>query len=317
QPAQEKLITDDQKLARAQAAPDIHCPFCGARNPAGQTTCIRCGGDLTEGEQRGAGQVVGAHRRQAAPDVACPACGTLNPATAVRCTQCATPLPKPEAAPRPTPAPRAAAGRGGSRIWLFAIAGFLLVACIAIVFLSSRTTETVGVVEAVNWERTIALEALVPVEREDWLDEIPASAPVGACEQRVRRTQDSPAPGAREVCGTPYTVDEGTGFGQVVQDCVYEISDDWCEYTVDEWREVDTLTATGADFLPAWPEQTLLAEQRLGDQEESYRCVFNADGATYTYTTSRLEEFKQCEIGSEWILNVNTFNNVRSIEPRE
>jgi hypothetical protein len=32
--ADEQLITDAQKLEQAKKGPDIHCGFCGARNPA-------------------------------------------------------------------------------------------------------------------------------------------------------------------------------------------------------------------------------------------------------------------------------------------
>ena len=33
QPIEEKLITDAEQIARAQAGPDLHCPYCEARNP--------------------------------------------------------------------------------------------------------------------------------------------------------------------------------------------------------------------------------------------------------------------------------------------
>jgi ribosomal protein L40E len=45
QAEQQQLITDQAEIAQAQAGPDIHCPFCGTRNPAGAKTCSQCGGD--------------------------------------------------------------------------------------------------------------------------------------------------------------------------------------------------------------------------------------------------------------------------------
>ena len=80
QAAEEKLIEDEAKLAQAAAGPDVHCAYCGARNPAGSATCQRCGGDLTGAGARGTGQVLGAHRAGPAAPVRCPACGNENPA---------------------------------------------------------------------------------------------------------------------------------------------------------------------------------------------------------------------------------------------
>ena len=92
------------------------------------------------------------------------------------------------------------------------------------------------------------VEALTPVEVQDWQDELPNDADIVSCRQELRRTQSNPAPGGVEVCGTPYTVDTGTGVGEVVQDCVYEIYDELCTYTELQWRDFDLITLTGDDF---------------------------------------------------------------------
>jgi ribosomal protein L40E len=52
QAAEEKLITDEAELAKAKAAPDIHCGYCGARNPSTAEKCSQCGGDLAAGAAR-------------------------------------------------------------------------------------------------------------------------------------------------------------------------------------------------------------------------------------------------------------------------
>src|SRR6185369_5970429 len=51
-PSEQKLVTDEAALKAAQEGPDIHCPFCGTRNPASAKTCSQCGGDLTGGKAR-------------------------------------------------------------------------------------------------------------------------------------------------------------------------------------------------------------------------------------------------------------------------
>ncbi|MEZ4832852.1 MAG: zinc ribbon domain-containing protein [Caldilineaceae bacterium] len=278
QPLQEAIITDKDKIADAKAGPDIHCGYCGARNDADAKLCRQCGADLQEGKARSAGQVLGAHRSAPVPDVTCPACGSANPATARRCQRCGAGLASPDElrakAKQPVAVP--AAG-GGSKAFIYIAVG-VVAALLIFIFLSMRTQDTVGVVEAVDWERRIEIQALVPVQKETWLDEIPAGVEVGQCRKRVESTQDEPAPGAREVCGTPYTIDQGSGFGEVVQDCRYEILDDWCSYTVMEWSGIDSVSVDGVGFAAVWPELQLAENQREGRRSEVYTVHFSVDG---------------------------------------
>ena len=319
QPAEEKLIEDEAKLAQAKAGPDIHCYYCGTRNPATASHCSQCGADLSEGAKRRYGQIVGAHRDKPAQPVICPNCGTPNDPDAPTCTSCGAALAQPEPqqvkvaekAPRPG---RSKAGLFGG-IGLAVIALICAAACVVYFVLANRTEAVTGTVSGVNWTRTIAIQGLRPVEHEDWFDRLPAGAAVGACRQEVRRVQDSPAPNSREICGTPYTVDTGSGFGQVVQECRYEVLERFCEYTVEEWRQVDEITFSGDDFSPQWPQLNLGFNEREGERGETYQCIFTTEGDTYTYTTSNPNDFTRCEIGSRWVLEVNTFGVVNEITP--
>ncbi len=315
QPAQEKLITDEAELEKAKAGPDIHCHYCGTRNPAGAKACSQCGADLTEGKARASGQVLGAHRSGPAEQVKCPACGTLNPPDAPKCKQCGASLaaPRPKAAARPTPAKKS---RFSTRtIILVALLLCVIGGCITMAVLSSRTEAMTGTVESVAWTRNISIEELRPVEHEEWEADIPAEAIVGTCTSKVHHTQDDPTPGAKEVCGTPYTVDEGSGYGEVVQDCQYEVYAQWCKYTVEEWQEVDKATLSGSDFNPRWPQPSLAAGQREKAREEIYKVTFSTEKGEYVYTTSNEALFKQAEPGSRWLLEINTFGRVTNIEP--
>jgi DNA-directed RNA polymerase subunit RPC12/RpoP len=315
QPAQEKLIQDEKAVARAKAGADIHCPYCGTRNPANAATCAQCGGDLSEGARRAQGQTVGAHRRQAAPDVACEYCGTMNPADGATCTNCGAALSSPQ--PRTPSTPSKQASSKGIPAVLIVILVLCCVGAAVVAYLYNRTDEVVGQVEAVEWELRVDIEELGPVSHDDWLDEIPSNADVGVCTEKPHHTQSNPAPGAVEVCGTPYTVDTGTGIGEVVQECEYEVYEDWCEYTVEEWRAVEEASATGNDFNPRWPEPQLSRNQREGNREENYRVVFDTDGSQYTYSTSDFDHFAAFEINSEWVLQVNTFDIVVDVEPAQ
>ncbi|MBN1219474.1 MAG: zinc ribbon domain-containing protein [Anaerolineae bacterium] len=318
QAAHEELITAEDELKKAKAGPDVHCYYCGSRNPAGATNCSQCGADLTEGTARQSGQVLGARRQGPAQKITCSACGAENEANAPKCAQCGASLARPEAEPKTRPEVQPAATR---RIGLFGGIGLavLLLLCVAgIVFmvLSRRTEDIRGTVSGVTWTRTIAIEALQPVEHEAWQDDIPAEAVMGVCTQKVHHTQSDPAPNAREVCGTPYSVDKGSGYAEVVQDCEYEVFADWCKYTVDEWRQVDEVSQSGNDLNPHWPPVSALNQnQREGERSEDYEVIFNAEDGQYTYHPDSEAEFDDYQIGSRWILKVNTFNAVLETEP--
>lgn len=314
QALEEKLVTDKDLIARAQAGPDVHCPFCGARNAGGAKFCGECGGDLAGAAARDSGRVVGAHRREPAADVICPTCGTANPASNRSCSNCGAPLAK---APMPAPTPSASgkAARKGLPLIALLGGGLLCVVAAAVLFgLLTKTEDLTGQVTAVSWERSIPVLALVPVEREGWRDEIPGDAEVGACRQEQRYTSDEPVSNATEVCGTPYTVDTGTGVGEVVQDCVYEVYDDRCTFTAMDWEVSNVVTLTGSDLDPRWPEPSLTGDQRQGEPTEAYTVTFAADGDTYTYAVDDAGSFSQFALGSSWVLHVNALGGITSVE---
>jgi predicted nucleic acid-binding Zn ribbon protein len=288
-PEVQEFVTDAEELKKAAAGPDIHCPYCETRNPAGSTVCSQCGGSLAEGVVRASGHVVGA------------------PPTA-----------RPTAEPQV--APRAAALKGKKPWYLFAgIAALLLVCCVGAYLLFRPSQDINGVVRDVSWERRIGIEELQPVSHEDWRDEIPSNAELGSCQKKEHHTQsEEPPPGveAEKVCGTPYTIDTGSGYGKVVQDCEYTIYEDWCEYTREEWQEVDVSIASGHDSNPYWPQANLASGQREGEQYEEYTVDFDTDGKSYTYHPSDADEFSRYAIGSKWVLNVNALGGLVSVESR-
>ena len=287
-PETQESITDAEELKKAAAGPDIHCPYCETRNPAGSTVCKQCGGSLAEGEVRARGHIVGAP-------------------------------PKPPVAPRP--APRPAVSKAKRPPWvLFAGLAVLLLVCIVGAYLLFRPSQDInGLVRDVSWERRIGIEALRPVSREDWRDEIPSDARLGNCRKKEHHTQsEAPSFGveAEKVCGTPYTIDQGSGYGKVVQDCEYKVYADWCEYTREEWQEVDDASASGRDLNPYWPRVNLASGQREGERSEEYEVGFDTDGKSYTYRPRDADEFSSFDIGSKWVLSVNALGGLVAVEPR-
>jgi hypothetical protein len=186
-----------------------------------------------------------------------------------------------------------------------------------LVFQSFNTSDVIGVVRAVRWERSIGIEAQGPVERSAWRDQVPAGAEVGVCELRPRQVLDAPDPQRRsdKVCGTPYAVEQGDGTSKIVQDCQYQVYDDYCPYTVLEWREVDRATAQGADLQPYWPDLDLAADQREGRRTEAYAVSFSGAGEVYDYSVSEADEFAQFTPGSRWTLKVNGLGGLNAVEP--
>lgn len=310
-PAQLELIKDEAVIAKAERGPDVTCQYCGARNAADAKTCSQCSADLTQATARQSGEVLGAFSDEKKPDVKCPYCGAMNPATALKCSNCAGSLaarPVDQAkAPPTTPAKV-------NRLPLFIGIGVAVVAIILCGLLFFRTTDTSAAVRAVQWQRAIEIMEERSVQHETWRDQIPSGVAVGACELKVRGTQDEPAPNSEKICGTPYTVDTGTGAGKVVQDCQYEVKDDWCAYTQLEWTVVDSVVLKGADANAEWPTANLRADQREGDRQESYVVFFSSDGKEYQLTVASAGDLVKYVVGSRWKLKVNALGGVVSAE---
>lgn len=316
QAAEDKIVADQEGLEMAKAGPDIHCPFCGTRNPGNAVKCSRCGGDLTEGEKREAGQVIGAQQTKPAPDIICDYCNTPNPASNTKCKNCGSPLgkeqPKPAAA-----APRAAPAKMNPAFLI--IGGIvLLLICGAIAFFvmqGTRTESNIARVSDVNWKRSIVVLGYAPITYNAWADQIPQAAEVNYCSQRERGRSAFPTDNSQQICGTPYVVDQGSGFGEMVQDCEYIVYDDYCEYSVVELAPVGVIDETGSDLNPFWPETRLEQDQQLGERNEVYQITFDVNGEPVTYETTNLNEYLEFQPGSDWELEINGFGNIVGINP--
>jgi len=309
----DQLVTEEKEKEKAAAGADIHCGFCGARNPAGTAVCVQCGADLKEGKVRPTGQVVGAFAGGPTGQVKCPACGTDNPADGLRCQKCGSPLvvPKPGAA-----APGAPANPWLKYILIGGALLFLFLCGLLAVNLFSRE-DTAATVASALWTREVVLEQYGPRENTGWKADIPAEAALGGCEKKYHHTQSEPAENSEKVCGTPYVVDQGSGYGKVVQDCQYAVYQDYCEYTVDAWAAVDTLRLEGSSnrgVMPSWPETQLKSNQRYGSRSENYVIQFETDQGTLEFTTTDADLFAQAQPGTRWQLTLNGFGAIVEIQ---
>jgi len=316
---QQELSKDPTLAEKASKGADVHCPYCQTRNTADAVVCIQCGGDLIGGEKRQSGRVVGAFKTGPLAEQACPTCGTLNPPGNTRCSSCGASMSLPsvqtsgvQSASLQSPPLESAAKKRSPLMWagLIGLLCVLAVACIWIISFLTRTSEVTGTVSALEWKLSINIEQLQPVNHSDWSDVIPSNANIDSCQQKVNRVQDYPEGNYEEVCGTPYTVDTGTGVGEVVQDCSYEIYMDYCQYTLQEWTVVDTHTQTGQDAKPYWPTVSLAAGQRQGEPTEDYTIYFDTEKGTLDYSTHDVTVFQAFHPGSTWLLDVNTFGSI-------
>jgi ribosomal protein L40E len=310
------LITGEEAEKIAQKGADIICAYCSTRNPGDATVCSNCGADLKEGKQREAGAVVGAFQQSNGSEtIPCPHCGQPNPKTALKCASCGASL-----AVKASPTPAAPPAQKGKLNPLWIIIGVvgllaLIILCVVLLVNGAKTEAITGTVSAASWETSAVIEQYSEVQNQTWKEDVPADATLGTCDYRYLTTSDQPAAVSTEVCGTPYTVDQGNGVGEVVQDCSYEVYAEYCSYTTMDWVTLDTVTRQGNDYAPQYPDVQLGINERTGGQDETFSITFNADGNSYTYTTSDFDLYQQAQIGSRWTLNVTSSGAVRSIEP--
>jgi hypothetical protein len=312
-PDQQELIKDKEKLDEAQKGPAIHCPYCNVLNPAGTKLCIQCGGDIQAGLARQAGEVLGAYETAPVPDKPCPFCNQPVKANAQRCPHCGGSLVE---TAKPAATPTAVSKR--NPLWLI-IGGVLLgVLCLASLIayfvMSSRTNEVTASVSDLRWQLSIDILEKQLVQQSAWSDSIPTQAQGVSCQDRYKETSGFPVPNATEVCGTPYTIDVGSGAGKVVQDCDYRVYASYCNFSVLDWTVVNTAVAQGSTNSPDWPVTNLQAGQQEGNRHETYQVTFDANGQAYSYTPVDMAEFSQFNLGSQWNLSINTFGQIKDMQ---
>ena len=310
-PSEQKFVTDEAALKAAQEGPDIHCPFCGTRNPASAKTCSQCGGDLTGGKAREAGRIMQAPPVSQQPSVInCDNCGTENPSSNTVCSNCGSPLPK-VTAPAIASMPAVGTSLGQLKApkktnWLL-IGGILAVLAIcgvalaALFFFPSKSVK--ATVTNVHWQTSVPVQEIRAV---DYNDE-PGSPPSGAYD--VSCHDDS-----HDVCEQK-TIDKGNGYSEVVQECHTE-TQKYCSYTLDEWRTIQSYPLEGNDLRPVYESPNVSSGQRLGDSSEDLTVTFSTpNGQQETYSPGSVTEFQQFTVGSTWTLKMNAVGGIVSVEP--
>ncbi len=330
------MIKDEQVIRKAEQGPDIYCAYCGNRNPAGAKTCSRCGADLSEGHERDHGTQHSAHleEHEGGEPIICPACGTANPAGTLKCAACGTPLnasTQKEEIPESLETGTTGQKKGGRGCLVFILV-ILLIGLLSMVMMNGCGTSGLfggldsnytpvpnsfvdAVVSSQNWMTSVQVIGLVPAKASAWEDQLPSDAENVRCEERLRHTYEDEVRGSVEVCGTPYAIDMGNGFEQFVQDCVYQVYEPYCEYTVYKTGVIETRRANGTGPNPELPY--IESQYSAGNQSASYSVTLrDENGREYTLTPGNLTEYRSFRTGDEYSLEVTASGRVVNMEKK-
>jgi ribosomal protein L40E len=304
--AEEKVIVDEKVADAVRAGADIHCGFCGTRNPATAITCSQCGGDIKEGMARQKGRAL-----QAAPPapkiLTCTNCGNENPGTQTTCSKCGAPLPKPEA-PKPAQTQVTASAQSAAPAkktnWLLfgGIAAFLLCCCVAAIVMFVLPSKSVeGRVTNVQWQTFVPVQEVRTVNYSNERGSAPSDAYNVSCYTE-----------SEEVC-TERVEDTGTGYGEVVEEC-YTETEQYCSYTRDEWTTIQTYDLSGNDLFPEYANPSVAGDQRVGNTSENLTVYFSTPDGQEVYSPKSVSEFQQYQVGSVWTLKLNALGGILSVE---
>ena len=309
-PSEQKFVTDQEQVRAAQKGADIHCPFCGTRNPADAKTCSQCGGDLVEGKARESGRIMQAPPASQPKIVKCDNCGTENPGSNAVCSNCGSPLPKivpaQAVAPGMTPARPIAGmstGKPKKTNWILigGVLGIFAICCVVLGALYFRTQPVTATVVDVHWQTSVPVQEIRAVDHSNERGSPPSGAYDVSCHDE-----------SEEVC-EQRTVDKGNGYSEVVEECHTE-TEQYCSYTVDEWTTIQTYTLDGDNLRPIYESPNISSDQRLGNQSEELTVTFSTPDGEMNYSPGSITEFQQFEIGSTWTLKINTFGSIMSVE---
>jgi predicted RNA-binding Zn-ribbon protein involved in translation (DUF1610 family) len=304
------FVKDEAEIKAAAAGADIHCAYCGTRNPATATTCKQCGADLKEGKARASGQEVKA--QAARKSVKCPNCGAENISGEMMCKQCGAALPGAEPVSFGAPMGAPVTGTGpqvqprkklNMLLLMGGILGGLLVCCLAIYLIFLRPSATLtGTVTDVYWQTSISVQEIQPVSYSNERGSPPSDAYNVSCRDETQT-----------ICEQK-EIDRGNGYVEVVEEC-HDETDTYCSYTVDEWKTLETFTEVGNDFSPYYASPSLTSDQRLGNEQIDFTVTFSSEKGQISYAPGSLEEFQQYQIGSQWTLKLNALGRVIGVEP--
>ncbi len=239
------------------------CPHCDTKGLLGksQRHCANCGApqdpDKRYFPKEGEAKPIDGHRFEGS-DRQCPSCNTAMGSTAKNCTSCGSPLDGSKEV-RGIAMP-VAAKPPKKKVWPIVLA-VIAALCIAIWFFFIRKKDATLAVSAHRWERAVAIEKYDDWKQEGWRDAVPAGASIPTC---VRKERSKKQVEDGEECKTE-KVDKKDGTFEQVKTCKPKyrsepVEDDWCTFTVRNWKKVDDIKNVGAGLTAAWPDKVPAAD---------------------------------------------------------
>jgi hypothetical protein len=188
--------------------------------------------------------------------------------------------------------------------WLLlgGIGAALAICCVAMLVLFVFPSQSVqATVADVYWQTSVPVQEIRPVDYNDERGSPPSGAYNVSCRDE-----------SQEICEEK-TIDRGDGSAEIVEECHTE-TEQYCDYTVDEWTTIQTYTLDGHDLNPYYEQPSLSGEQRLGNENADYTVYFDTNKGEITYNPGDLSEFQQFQPGSTWTLKLNAVGGVVSVE---
>jgi hypothetical protein len=256
-------------LAKSQR----HCPECGGKqNP-----------DKRYYPKEGEEQKILGHAYEGS-DRRCPSCDAPMGAKAKACTNCGSPLDGAKLVS--TVASATIPLKPKTRKWLPIV--LVIVAILFIGFLIwfffIRTKIATMKVTRHEWTRSIGVDEFANLPSEGWRDAMPSNALNPVCARKERTTKQVED---GETCHEE-KIDKADGTFEKVNKCKPKyrdepVYDDYCQYRVQRWHEIDKRVLSGNGLGPQWPTQDLpsvqandfIGAKKQGTRTETYVLVFD------------------------------------------
>lgn len=325
--ANSRQVTDQREIDRARSGPNKRCGSCGTENKASNTTCSQCGSllDTFVSDQNYATSHGSTHRDDRGGNGQKHAdAGTSGQSSYVG---------SPERYQSNNYSRAFSQVRQfnlGSISWPVwgALGGLILV--LAILLWPHKEMVTV---RGFAWERTAHVYLQKWVEEEAWEGEVPNGATILSSRDAQRTTEqvevgrifvDPP-----EVCTDHEdTVDLGNGYYEInsYQDCTdpsgyYEIEYEdkpiyatKYTYKIQRWVFEKTLTSTGTDKSPYWPQASF---GRVNNASEKYQVELMNSREKEFVTNVNYDNWMSYRLDQRWYAWMNLFGGVYSLSPIE
>lgn len=335
-PEGEPLISDAELLADATSGFDWHCDHCDSSNNGRETRCTQCGNlrtkedkvhDASRDRTMGQGKPnVG--RPPARPPRSRASSSSSRDTSSVGYGGVGHYAPREEIQ---TPS--------HSAVWglMAALASVFLLLILSFTLDYEKTAR----VSDLSWSRTISIEKFMPIDDEGWSH--PEDAYDITKKRKIRSYKDvvigtetitktvskrvevgtDKVPCGQESLGNGYFEDKTCTVGvyesinvpvEEEVDVVKEVPvyDTWYSYTVNRWKAVRTVKATGGDTEPYWPEVTLGAEERQGSKGQVYSYTLQID-EDQTSGFLSLPEWESLDEGDTLSVTINFWGHVKSM----